>query len=390
MSRRRHALAGIALAAVGCRDDPMNFSFDPLPPMGCAGSSDDSVCLPAVPYFVAAWNLDELGGDEVVVRSRSSFVTVLVDDQDDLTPAVLRADRPGPAGSRIVECDMDRDGRQDLVDAGAPGYADLTMWTQGSEVTEWIHHRGEAAFVSSVHCADGWAPVGEPLLVGVALGPSVVAMSLAPDGRTVTRTEMPLGLPESVFGGHFGRSLLGRDGEYLLLLGDPEEGTVHVTRLEDDSWVAAADVVVGEGPPIDAVVTDVDRDGVDEVVVLTRTDDEQAMIWVGEFGTEADGYLSQRFSASVGAATAFWPVFLDGDGDIDLLVARLPGIELHWLQGLGDGTFASARGVGFEPSDDAPLIALTPADLDGDGVPELAVLPLGRDRLDIIRDFVLE
>lgn len=382
MTHGAMALLGLTLVSAGCRDDPQLSSFELPPEIPCEPSPEHtSICVAEAPRSVVAQDLDGHSGDEIVVLSASSFVTVVSGDGTAPTAVTLRTGySPAASEDRILICDMDGDGLSELVHDGSQRFLDAAIWRQNADLTGWSHQRLGQIWLSMVHCAWSHDDEGVPELLGFASGPRVVGVLPGMDGSGVLFVETPLELPEEAIAGRFSTSLLGLDGERLLLLADPEEGVIHVVRREGDQWVAAVDVVVGGTLAVDAVVADLDADGENDIVVLTEGD---VGVWVGSVASAADGYLTERFSATLGApATQVQVADLDADGQPDLLVTDLPGTTVRWLPGLGDGSFATDQAVELG----GPLMGLAPADVDGDGTVELAVLPASQDRLDIMFD----
>ncbi len=98
---------------------------------------------------------------------------------------------------------------------------------------------------------------------------------------------------------------------------------------------------------------------------------EQGLVlWQGS----ADGFSLALKVSDLSGATAVAASDLDGDGFVDLVVARdgAPAAVLY-----GDGSGAFAHEVGALPDDDRARPAIGIADLDGDGIAEIVVVSEG-------------
>lgn len=117
-------------------------------------------------------------------------------------------------------------------------------------------------------------------------------------------------------------------------------------------------------------VTDLNADGLPDVVLANRTGDDSGFNYVcmgesgGRFSDTCDGFSRE-------SATTITPADFDGDGDLDLAVPHREGGQGYIYLNDGRGGFGERRPFG--PAD-AAIRTAEAADLDGDGHLDLAVI----------------
>jgi hypothetical protein len=135
--------------------------------------------------------------------------------------------------------------------------------------------------------------------------------------------------------------------------------------------------------PRSALVDDVDGDGQSDLVVggavaNAGTGLEEAHVAV-LLGDGAGGHLppvSYPTDPMTAGITALTAADLDGDGVRDIVAGNSdeyrydPDASVSVLVGIGDGTFGPAVTT---PMDDHPVLAVDAADMDDDGLPDVAV-----------------
>ena len=125
---------------------------------------------------------------------------------------------------------------------------------------------------------------------------------------------------------------------------------------------------------IDSVVADLDGDGDLDILVSNEAAHEISLhenMGGGNFGPKT--LASSAFIRPTQLALSD----VDGDGDLDLFSLGVPfGGEVSWIRNLGNGLFGSSRQPVFSTS--LALNDVTPIDVDGDGLDDLA-LSLGTE-----------
>ncbi|MEH6577796.1 MAG: VCBS repeat-containing protein [Amphritea sp.] len=120
-------------------------------------------------------------------------------------------------------------------------------------------------------------------------------------------------------------------------------------------------------PFIGAAIIDIDGDGIMEAFV-SGTQDQANSLFRYQNGTLVD-VAPQADLNGIEASYGATSIDIDNDGDVDLLVAQASGV---WLYTNSDGVF-SGKNLNVQlPSDTVPL-AITTADLNHDGFPELYI-----------------
>jgi hypothetical protein len=126
-------------------------------------------------------------------------------------------------------------------------------------------------------------------------------------------------------------------------------------------------------------LADLDGDGFDDVVVASSAPVSQLFVFRGA----ASGALSALGPYSTAGAApgsgqvpvALALVDVDADGTLDAVTANVGSADVSWLRGLGGGVLAAAQTTAVGAVTGAAPTDLAAADLDGDGLLDLA-LPL--------------
>jgi len=166
------------------------------------------------------------------------------------------------------------------------------------------------------------------------------------------------------------------DGQREILVCDAAEGSVSRYRMDRRGAFHATPLVTGLPAPARAVPFDNDGDGDLDLVVaglgrLLPTDDRVGYVAL-LINDGQHHFTSRRILADVGRVADVQPADLDGDGDIDFVVAIFGWLHtggLVWLEQTAPGDFQSHRLFSFSGTVN---VAIT--DLDHDGRPDFVAL----------------
>jgi hypothetical protein len=383
------------------------------------------------PSAVVAADLDEDGALDLAVADRDrSSVTVLrgLGDGTFGSPDPFPID-PGFRPAALAVGDLDRDGRLDLAAAGAEGtVAVLRGRGDGTLRDAWVSPAASGAPIEALAASDldgdgvldlvasGGTSGDVLVLLGAGdgtfgptaafpAGPHPTALALADldrDGAIDAATaifgtggvSVLLGRGDGTFGpalrfgaaGSGGAGIavgdLDRDGAPDVACANARSGDVGLLFGRPlpaaGSFTFSSRVAFGAGhDPAGLVLADVDRDGLPDLLVASPAADAVSValgLPGGSFAAPFDVDLDAG-SGPVALAAAD----LDRDGRLDLAVASEGADEVAVLLGTGTGSFVPAGalplGGGARPS------ALALADLDRDGLLDVAVALRGTDRV---------
>jgi len=359
-----------------------------------AGSRDDkNVTLlfgDGAGGFPAAWT------SPLVARTPIDVVIADVDGDGDLDVATANDHRLGTVsflvsggGRAFVLADNALSAGSgcsaiDAADADGDGLVDLAVANSDSDDVSFFRGAGGGAFDPEVRLAAG----REPTDAGFADADGDGILDLFSTVRREDRIVLWYGSPDSGFsppvrhdvdhepkGAVFG-DLTG-DGVPDLVTVNTFANTVSVLLGEEsgrfmDKAAFPADQSALAGPS-GAALADVDRDGIEDLVLLARSSAN-----VGVFrGNGTGGFVEPGTLLPAGGDPSDVACAdLDGDGDLDIVVADPAGARfLAWL---GDGAGGSSgpveSTVGFAP------FSFRLGDLDSDGLPDvLATLQASND-----------
>jgi len=283
-----------------------------------------------------------------------------------------RTFRDGPVAlhaqpTEALARDLDGDGRTDLLvtRSGSAIAADVALGDGAG---------GFGAFTAIAGSASGRNPVladvdanGHLDLVMAGAGPASSTLLVA------------RGLGTGAFG-PFTLVPTGRDPHTTVATDVDGDGALDlVTATPGDQTIS---VVIGDGvggfgaPTASAIVVrelllarDFDGDGVTELVGVPGDGTIVVLHQTAGGFTILDTYrVDSVFAGNLDVATAD----VDGDGTLDLVVQAGRGVSV--LQGFGDGYFRPPRFYGWSAAAPGPgIVAVTAADHDGDGRPDIAV-----------------
>lgn len=284
----------------------------------------------------------------------------------------------------LIEADTEEVALLSLSSKGKPGKAD-ERWTP-LERDVFGDVDSATSFVLADFTGDGL----QDLAASSASDPAVLLFRGLADGGFSTPATFPsLSGIENLAAG----KLLGEKGGALLVALSPEENLVGVTPFENDRRFRFPKAVPAEGDPVRAVCADLDADGRDELLLVTK---EKYDYVLRRFTFDASGKATETHDLELEGIkrdpTELLPADLDGDGQLDLLVlsSRDPALI---LRGNGKGALAPvAKDSSVRKSLLAGLdpIRLGVADLDGDDRPEILVAGKGYVRAVTLRGNDLE
>lgn len=385
----RGGLLTILLAAVAGQTCSPETPNNPNPPpnfsIATACGMLATECVPltgAFPMALAAGDLDGDGSaDLAVVNWGTDNVSILL-NKGDASFADMGNLQVGDSPISAVLGDWDGDGRLDLASTGG-----LDLWL--------YHNKGNAAFselpiipmdspssaiVTADFDGDGFAD----LAAANGFGHDVYLMYN--DGRDGFTVSPAISLSsEWIHLTDIVAADLNRDGLPDLAAVNRYSGGISVLMNKGAREFAdPVDIIISPKHILNAIAAaDVNGDGAADLIVADNgnpfeTDDPGRLVLLinnGE-GTFADPMFLAAGRSPIGIAAAD----LDGDGDVDLVVANNMSDDLSVLRNRGDGSFDPPETV---PAGDGPSFVLT-ADLDADGDPDVAVANASSNTVSIL------
>lgn len=308
---------------------------------------------PAGGRAFAIGDLDRNGWDDVLIATPDQAVVMSA-----FPCSGVQFEAQGPVDStHIALADLNRDGRLDAVSAGESGPVQVWFGTPGGDLLLGLEVAAEATSTLALVDIDG---DGAADLVHSDGQSTSIAAGDGSGGLAPFGAALPTGGTKTVACGD-----VDADGDLDLLLaadGRPQAwessltGTWGVPRFRDSAASA------GSGPALSAKLADLNGDGlVDLITGHNHHMELRPGLGGDEFGDPAviDMPDARVHEIEVGD--------VDGDGDMDLVLALIGPGESLWLQ--AGGVFV---GVPLEEGDGnlyQTTVELT--DLDGDGYPEI-------------------
>lgn len=150
---------------------------------------------------------------------------------------------------------------------------------------------------------------------------------------------------------------------------DPDEKRIHLNN-GSGRFTLASTFGSGAWPTRHVDIVDLNGDGALDAVMANRYGPDQGPSFVC-LGTGSGGFRDECMAVSIGSATTITHGDFDGDGSPDLVVPHRDGGQGYILLNDGSGAFRDRRPFG-PPR--ATIRSARPADLDGDGLLDLAVI----------------
>jgi len=159
------------------------------------------------------------------------------------------------------------------------------------------------------------------------------------------------------------------DGDLDVVATAVADPVVHIYE-NSGGWLLAANPLASPAPSLDVKVADLDHDGNEDLVLVHPTDPPLVSIHMGNGDLTFQSPQSIEFGASSGQAAVI--ADFDGDGDPDIVAVCLfpggKGFGAQLFLNDGFGAFSLSGGV-----QDALFRDLDAGDLDGDGDIDLAI-----------------
>jgi len=252
----------------------------------------------------------------------------------------------------------------DAADCNGDGFPDLLVTNQDANNVTILRNRGDGTFVFSK-------------TLGAAT--AVPAATATPTGGPVlpTPTATPNGGPDKVAGA-ICAELTGDTG-IDVAYASRNFGTVTIRRREDTGDFTVFESLASGSLPVGIAKGDVDKDGNFDLVVLNaQSSDITIFFGDGNGGFPRMSRISLPTVRQTNRPVALSVDDFDLDGTLDILVASQGDPPIRLLRGLDDaqhpaGTFAAPEAV-FGSSPFLRPQAMVTTDIDGDHIPDLAVL----------------
>lgn len=334
------------------------------------------------PVGVVASDLDGDGNvDLAVANSGSDTVAVLLNTGGTFAAPKLRS--AGGHPQWIAIADFDGDGRSDVVTTSPGGH--------GGHVAKVMRNLGGGKLAAAVDATVGVYPGvsavgdvdgdGRPDLVVPSGHDGAVSVLLNRAGALTSRVDVPVGDdPTAIATGDF-------DGNGTLDFVATNAGTktASVVLRQANGTFTRKDYAAGRSP-FSVAVGDLDGDGRKDFVAANWDSDTiiNGKNVISVFMNEGSGTFASKVEVEVGRfPTAVALGDLDGDGDLDIVVANgnpyVLSSTISVLTNDGHGAFPSRLDyvVGAGPS----AAAIT--DLDGDGHPDIVVADEGNEDVSV-------
>jgi len=289
-------------------------------------------------------------------------------------------------------CDLDGDGKSDLAVANYDSDDVSVLWGNGDGTftpADTTFSVGSALFESPVAIAI--ADIngdGKLDIITANEFADTVTVFLNQGGRTFAAAkESPTGTsPEAIAVGDFNG-----DGKFDAATPNSQDDTVTVLLSNGDGTFSIPSVIPVGTDPWALVAVDLNHDGILDLVVANSSGGADGIgsltvlkglgnggLGNGTFecvaGTDAScatpEITSSTFNDPVAIAVGQGPTDLNGDGNPDLVVVNDLNYSLSVLLGNGDLTFQDAVALNLS-ADSMPEGAVV-ADLNGDGIPDIA------------------
>jgi FG-GAP-like repeat len=218
---------------------------------------------------------------------------------------------------------------------------------------------------------DGW-----PDVITTNSGSNTVSILLGSSGGLLPKIDVAVGAGPSFV---TVRDIDG-DGNLDLAIADNQGSNVELLFGNGDGTFSAPIAFATPGNGVAVAITDLNRDGVSDIVAVSSTPASYVSVWIGRGGRV---FAFSQSTASGNWASSMAVRDVNHDGYLDVLVSNESDNLVTILLGSGDGkfyTYATRQvDAGIRPD------ALTVQDLDGDGIQDLILASSGQDGVLLMR-----
>ncbi len=320
------------------------------------------------PWFVAIMDLNDDGKPDLAVTNLTyNSVSVLFNDGDGTFAHNADYTTDGTPYS-VTAVDLNRDGRPDLAIANGSGNTVSVLLNKGDGTFAKQRDYPAGRDSYSVAAADLNGD-GEPDLVVVNEVDSTLNVLINEDKGTFIGSGAPGDFPTGKGPSSVAAVDLNGDGKPDLAVANLRGNSVSVLLDEGDGTFATGVTYPTGTAPLFVAAVDLDGDGKPDLAIANNNDNTVSVLL-----NRGDGTFAPKVDYDVpgGLPYSIAAVDLNGDGMPDLAIANYGYGTVSFLFNQGHGKFQS-----FPEKDPKDKFtnpeAITVADLNGDGKPDLAV-----------------
>jgi hypothetical protein len=318
---------------------------------------------------VFAADLDGDGDQDVLSASTNDDVVAWYENSGSSTPGFTYRliSASGDGAISVFAADLDRDGDADVL--AASRFDDRVVWfeNQGGEPLAFASHdiTDQADDVRQVVAVDLDGD-GDPDILSASAGDDTIAW-YENDGAAFPSFVMRAISQAAGSASSVSVADLDGDGDQDVLSAAPGDNAVRWHESDGSSPPSFTEHLIQGDVPAAAFVHAADVDGDGDVDVLLAAAGENRMSWYENNGASPPVFLEQTVATSVFSPRAVFALDLDRDGDTDILSASANDDAIRWYRNdtvHGNAFFPEVRSL--DTAADGPR-SVAAADLDGDG-----------------------